>query len=131
VGYRIGKRYSFEAAHSLSGLPAGHKCARLHGHSYTVEVELGSAGGDVLAAPGFVTDFGDLGPFRDYLAREFDHRSLNDAGLLEGEPTAENLARHFFDWCASHLEASIPGVVTAVRVWETPSAWAEYRGDAW
>lgn len=34
--YRIGKRFMFEAAHHLPDLPEGHKCARLHGHSYTV-----------------------------------------------------------------------------------------------
>lgn len=127
--YLIGKRFSFDAAHRLSGLPTGHKCARLHGHTYTVELELGIAADGDLASPGFVTDFGDLALFRDYLTASFDHQFLNDTGVLGGEPTAENLARHFFDWCTEHLEPSVPGRVTAVRVWETPSAWAEYRGD--
>lgn len=122
--YRIGKRFTFDAAHVLASLPAGHKCARLHGHTYTVEVELAAG---QLARPGFVTDFGDLAPFRRYLAEHIDHRHLNE--ILDIEPTSENLARHFFTWCAEHLEPGIPGRVTAVRVCETPASWAEYRQE--
>jgi 6-pyruvoyltetrahydropterin/6-carboxytetrahydropterin synthase len=124
VVYRIGKRFTFAAAHLLAGLPTGHKCARLHGHTYTVEVELVAS---ELAPPGFVTDFGDLAPFQRYLGEHIDHRYLND--VLDGEPTSENLARHFFTWCAGHLEPGIPGRVTAVRVWESPETWAEYRRE--
>jgi 6-pyruvoyltetrahydropterin/6-carboxytetrahydropterin synthase len=123
--YRIAKRFTFDAAHVLDGLPDGHKCGRLHGHTYTVEVELASS---VLAGPGFVTDFGDLAPFRDYLDGHFDHRNLSE--VLDVQPTSENLARHFFTWCGQHLAPHIPGRVTAVRVSETPSTWAEFRaGD--
>jgi 6-pyruvoyltetrahydropterin/6-carboxytetrahydropterin synthase len=122
--HRIGKRFTFDAAHVLTGLPAGHKCTRLHGHTYTVEIELAA---QTLTSPGFVTDFGDLAPFRQYLAEHFDHRHLND--VLDLQPTSENLARHFFTWCAEHLDPSIPGHVIAVRVCETPATWAEYRRD--
>ena len=122
--YRIGKRFTFDAAHALAGLPAGHKCARLHGHTYTVEVELAAS---QLVPPGFVTDFGDLAPFRQYLDEHIDHRHLND--VLSTEPTSENLARHFFDWCTQHLGQGIPGHITAVRVCESPGSWAEYRQE--
>jgi 6-pyruvoyltetrahydropterin/6-carboxytetrahydropterin synthase len=122
--YRIGKRFTFDAAHSLPGLPGGHKCARLHGHTYTVEVELAAG---QLQAPGFVTDFGDLAPFRRYLDEHIDHRHLNE--VLDAEPTSENLARHFLAWCAQHIEPGIQGRVAAVRVWETPTSWAEYRDE--
>jgi len=121
VVYRIGKRFTFDAAHTLAGLPAGHKCARLHGHTYTVEIELAAS---ELSPPGFVTDFGDLAPFRSYLSERIDHRPLNE--VLDVEPTSENLARHFFTWCTEHLEPEIAGRVTAVRVSETPQSWAEY-----
>jgi 6-pyruvoyltetrahydropterin/6-carboxytetrahydropterin synthase len=126
--YFIGKRFSFDAAHMLPGLPGDHKCARLHGHTYTVELQLGVAPGGALVLPGFVADFGALSPFRDYLAESFDHRFLNETSALDCEPTAENLARHFFGWCVENVEPSVPGRITAVRVWETPSSWAEYRG---
>ncbi|WP_235854189.1 6-pyruvoyl trahydropterin synthase family protein [Nonomuraea aridisoli] len=68
----IGKTFTFEASHRLHGLPDGHKCARLHGHSYQVAVELTA---DQLTGPGFVTGFGDLSPFGTYLAECFDHRT--------------------------------------------------------
>lgn len=97
----------------------------MHGHGYTVEVEVGA---DALTGPGWVTDFGDLAPFGRYLAGHFDHRHLND--VLEDQPTSENLAAHFFGWCAGHLDPVIPGSVTAVRVSEKQGAtWAEYRPD--
>jgi 6-pyruvoyltetrahydropterin/6-carboxytetrahydropterin synthase len=115
--YLIGKRFTFAAAHQLRGLPEGHKCSRLHGHTYTAEVELSARD---LTPPGFVTDFANLGPFGRHLEEKFDHRNLSET--LDFEPTAENLARHFFEWCAEHI-----GRVSAVRVWESPSSWAEYR----
>lgn len=123
--YRIGKRFCFDAAHILHGLPAEHKCARLHGHTYTVEIELS---GRQLIAPGFVTDFGDLVVFQSYLDENFDHRLLND--VLDVEPTSELLAKHFFGWCVAHLEPVVGDRLTAVRVSETPSTWAEFRGDS-
>jgi 6-pyruvoyltetrahydropterin/6-carboxytetrahydropterin synthase len=55
--FRIGKRFTFDAAHHLPSLPADHKCSRVHGHTYTVEFVLESS---ELTGPGFVTDFGDL-----------------------------------------------------------------------
>lgn len=122
--YRIGKSFSFDAAHALAGLPAGHKCARLHGHTYTVQLEVTAS---QLAPPGFVTDFGELAPFQRYLDEHFDHRHLNE--VLDVEPTAENLARHFYAWCAEHLQPRIPGRIAAVRVCESPASWAEYRDD--
>ena len=85
----IGKRFSFDAAHHLPGLPEGHKCARQHGHTYTVEVILAA---DALTGPGFVVDFGDLEPLRAYLDATFDHRDLNT--VVDFPPTSEHLARH-------------------------------------
>jgi 6-pyruvoyltetrahydropterin/6-carboxytetrahydropterin synthase len=124
--HTIGKRFTFEASHVLSGLPEGHQCARLHGHGYTVEVEVAA---DALTGPGWVTDFGDLAPFGRYLDEHFDHRHLND--VLEDQPTSENLAAHFFAWCTGHLGPVITGRVTAVRVSEKRQAtWAEYRPDS-
>ena len=87
--YRIGKRFTVDASHCLPGLPAGHKCARLHGHTYTVEVVLAAT---ELVGPGFVTDFGDLAALGRYLDEHFDHRHLND--VLDDPPTSEHLARH-------------------------------------
>jgi 6-pyruvoyltetrahydropterin/6-carboxytetrahydropterin synthase len=121
--FSIGKRFTFDAAHVLHDLPPGHKCGRLHGHTYTVELQLVA---ETLTAPGFVTDFADLAPFGRYLDERFDHRLLND--VLGDEPTSEALAAHFFAWCARHLAPTLPGGrITAIRVSETPSSWAEFR----
>jgi len=122
--FRIGKRFSFDASHQLTGLPEGHKCARLHGHTYTVEIVVAAT---ELTRPGFVTDFGDLAPLRAYLDDEFDHRHLNE--VLAVPPTAENLAAHLAGWCRVHLEPLIPGQVVAVQVNETPTSWAIWEAD--
>jgi 6-pyruvoyltetrahydropterin/6-carboxytetrahydropterin synthase len=118
----IGKRFRFEAAHHLPNLGEGHACARVHGHSYQVEVQLTASGLDTC---GMVADFGLLGPVREYIGRALDHRDLNDVLPV---PTAESVAEHLYRWCSAHLEARLAGMVTAVRVWETATCWAEYRG---
>lgn len=123
--WRIGKRFSFDASHRLAGLPEGHKCGRLHGHTYTVEVVLE---GDSLTGPGFVTDFGDLTPFGRYLNDHLDHRHLNDV-MSDVEPTSERLAWHLAQWLKNHLVESLGGRLVVVRVSETPSSWAEYVLD--
>jgi len=116
--YRITKEFHFSASHQLNKLPADHPCARLHGHNYIVVVELAV---EQLNAFGFVRDYRDLGPFKDYIDSQFDHRHLNDV-LGHDSVTAEALARHFYDWCMSIFPET-----AAVRVSETPKTWAEYR----
>lgn len=122
--YRIGKRFAFEAAHHLPGLPDGHKCARLHGHSYTVEVTVATEG--ALSPPGFVVDFADLSPLGEHLKKTVDHRDLNE--VLDVPPTSEHLARLLFDWCVATLVLPPGVVVESVRVRETASTFAEYTG---
>ncbi len=116
--YTITKEFSFSASHQLFGLPDEHPCSRLHGHNYTVIVELRAMD---LGACGFVRDYRELNAFRTYLEEKVDHRHLND---LFGNAfvTAEYLARHFFTWCKDRWPE-----VSAVRVGETPKTWAEYR----
>lgn len=115
--YTISKRFDFAASHQLNDLPNGHKCARFHGHNYTVEL--------VLTAPalnryGFVEDYGDLKPFKQFIDSTLDHRHLND--IIATAPTAENLAKWLFDKARAWWDC-----VVAVRVSETPNTWAEYR----
>ncbi|TFE26210.1 6-carboxytetrahydropterin synthase [Frankia sp. B2] len=119
--FRIGKRFTFDAAHHLPSLPADHKCFRVHGHTYTVEFVLEAS---ELVGPGFVTDFGDLAVAGRYLAESFDHRDLNE--VLDVEPTSEALAQHLAGWFLAEVEPGVHGWLVAVRVSETPSSWAEY-----
>lgn len=117
--YRIAKSFEFAASHQLEGLAPDHKCARLHGHNYKVQLILESR---VLSSEGFVEDYGDLADFRKYLDCRLDHRHLNDVLPEVGNPTAENLARHL--WCVARHQH--PDVI-AVRVSETPNTWAEFE----
>ena len=119
--YTIGKKFTFEAAHHLEGLPDGHKCGRVHGHSYVVEAVLASS---VLTGPGFVVDFGELAPLRDYLRDHLDHQDLNE--VLDFAPTSERLAVHIYDWCVQHLDLPESVHVVKVRVSETDLTFAEY-----
>ncbi len=116
--YRITKEFHFSASHQLKDLPADHQCARLHGHNYIVRVELSS---ETLNAHGFVRDYNELSPLKDYIDSQLDHRHLNDV-LGNDMVTAERLAKHLYDWCKSDLPE-----VSAVSVSETPKTWAEYR----
>lgn len=118
--FTISKLFEFSASHRLSGLPAGHQCARLHGHNYQVQIFLEA---EKLDQRGFVMDFGDLKPFKDYIDQNLDHRHLND--ILTVNPTAENLA-HFLYLIASELFGK---KVMSVRVSETPKTWAEFMPE--
>ena len=116
--YRIAKEFHFSASHQLSHLPADHQCARLHGHNYIVEVELES---ETLDTHGFVRDYRELDALKRYIDDKLDHRHLNDV-LGDDCITAEQIARHFYDWCKKCWPE-----VSAVRVKETPKSCAEYR----
>ncbi|WP_084965852.1 6-carboxytetrahydropterin synthase QueD [Thermoactinospora rubra] len=118
--YVIAKRFQFSASHRLESLPEGHPCRRLHGHNYTVEVQLAAA---ELDSHGFVVDFAELCPVRDFLRDIYDHRHLND--VLDGPPTSERLAQTIYAWCEANLP--VAHLLHAVRVSETDATWAEYR----
>lgn len=115
--YRITKDFHFSASHILDHLGPDHPCARMHGHNYIVRVELAGA---ELNADGFVRDYNELASLKRYIDEQFDHRHLND--VLNTHTTAENMARHFYDWCKARWPET-----TAVKVSETPKTWAEYR----
>lgn len=121
--FTLGKRFDeFSCAHRLPDLPAGHKCARLHGHNFTVEIVLGA---DVLVPPGFVVDFGDLKPFGEYLDATMDHTYLNE--VLAEPPTCENLARHLAEWFLSNMPERAAAALTRVVVSEKQTTWAAYE----
>ena len=71
---RLYKDFSFEAAHRLPNVPAGHKCARLHGHSFLIRV---SVDGPVRDETGWVMDFAELKAAFSPLPELLDHLYLN------------------------------------------------------
>lgn len=114
--YTITKEFAFEAAHHLEGLPDTHKCSKPHGHSYVVKVELQAP---ILNEVGFVVDYGDLAPLKQYIDTYLDHHDLNE--VFTFQTSAENLARHLFEWCHERWPFTI-----AVHVSETAKTWASY-----
>ncbi len=116
---KISQAFRFEAAHRLPNVPETHRCRRLHGHSYRVEVLLH---GPVDPHTGFVVDFFDLERGFAEIVGTLDHRCLNDVEGLEN-PTAENIAI----WIWARLKPSLEQLC-AVRVYETAESWAEYDG---
>lgn len=117
---KITQAFEFEAAHHLPNVPPQHRCKRLHGHSYRVELRLE---GPVDPQTGFVVDFFDIeAAFAPLLAR-FDHQCLNEIEGLEN-PTAENIAI----WIWERTRKTLPQLC-AVVVYETHDCWAEYEGS--
>ncbi|MGW4126973.1 6-carboxytetrahydropterin synthase QueD [Amycolatopsis japonica] len=115
----IFREFNFEAAHRLPHVPEGHKCARLHGHSYRVEVHVQ---GEVGSVTGWVMDFGDLRAAFKPLHEQLDHRYLNEVPGLEN-PTSEVLAKWIWDRLAGQLPLSV------VQVRETCTSGCIYRGE--
>lgn len=115
----IFKEFTFEAAHRLPNVPDGHKCGRLHGHSFKVVVYVK---GEVTEPTGWIVDFGDLKqafqPFYDQL----DHYYLNEIDGLEN-PTSENLAI----WIWDRLKPAFP-LLSKLLVRETCTTGCVYEG---
>lgn len=104
----------FSAAHFVPG--SAERCERVHGHNYRVEVTVGA---EVLKPPGIVVDFVELRAALNQLLP--DHRFLNE--VYDFPPTAENLARHFYE----ELRKRYP--VIKVTVWENADCGAEYFSE--
>ena len=116
---RLQKDFGFEAAHRLPHVPEGHKCARLHGHSFQVTVEVE---GEVDAQQGWLVDYAEIkaayAPVRDRL----DHHYLNEIEGLEN-PTSEVLAA----WLYERIKPALPSLVR-ITVAETCTSRCVYEG---
>jgi 6-pyruvoyltetrahydropterin/6-carboxytetrahydropterin synthase len=116
----IYKAFTFEAAHLLPNLEQGHKCGRLHGHSFQAEIHVA---GPVNSHTGWVMDFAEIKAAFRPLFDEIDHNYLNDIKGLEN-PTSENIAR----WMWRRLKPELPGL-SKVVLRETCTAGCVYRGE--
>ncbi len=116
----IYKAFTIEAAHRLPNLPDDHKCSRLHGHSFRIEVHVSGA---VDEKTGWVIDFADISSAFKPLFEILDHHYLNDVEGLEN-PTSENLAKWI--WCK--LKVDLP-LLSSVVVQETCTAGCVYKGN--
>lgn len=115
---KITQAFHFEAAHWLPKVADTHRCRRMHGHSYRVELTLE---GNVNPESGFVVDFFDVeSAFAPLLAR-LDHHCLNEVEGLDN-PTAENIAA----WLWDQMKPTLANI-QSVKVFETQHCWAEYQ----
>lgn len=117
---RLSKSFRFEAAHDLPTFPEGHKCRRLHGHSFRFEVIVE---GEVDVRLGYLIDYGDISRVVDPIVHRLDHRYLNDIPGL-GNSTSEMLAR----WLWDQIKPSLP-LLAQISVYETCTTACEYRGE--
>ena len=119
MNVRLVHEFRFEAAHRLPRVPQGHKCARLHGHSFKVELTVEGA---VNPETGWFIDFSDLDAAWQPLWKQLDHNYLNDIPGLDN-PTSERVAI----WIWERLATVLPEL-DAVVVRETWTAGVEFRG---
>jgi 6-pyruvoyltetrahydropterin/6-carboxytetrahydropterin synthase len=117
---RLVKSFGFEAAHDLPTFPQGHKCRRLHGHSFRVDVIVE---GEVPEDTGYLIDYGQIKDAAEPIVKELDHRYLNEIEGLSN-PTSENLARWIYDRLKPALSQ-----LSAIIVHETCTSSCEYRGS--
>ncbi|HET6610440.1 MAG TPA: 6-carboxytetrahydropterin synthase QueD [Kofleriaceae bacterium] len=116
----LAREYAFEAAHRLPRVPEGHRCARVHGHSYRITI---TVDGPVDPERGWVMDFADIDRHvRPHIAR-LDHQLLNDIPGLEN-PTSELLCRWLWERIRPDLAELFEVVVS-----ETPTSRSIYRGE--
>jgi len=115
------KSFQFEAAHLLPKLPKSHKCRRLHGHSFKVEIAIT---GPLHPRLGWVMDYADISRAFQPIWKRLDHRYLNEIRGLEN-PTSELIAA----WIWRKLKPSLPHL-TEVVVAETCTAKCVFRGES-
>ncbi len=115
------KEFHFEAAHRLPMVPPEHKCHRMHGHSFRIEVVVA---GEVDERTGWLVDYADItAAVQPIVKDELDHRALNDVPGLEN-PTSEVLC----GWLWRRLKPRLPGLA-AVTVHETCTARCTCMGE--
>jgi len=125
--FTVSVQAHYDSAHYLRNYQG--KCERLHGHRYVVELALVT---DSLDAAGIAFDFVVIKKHLRDLANRLDHENLNDLEPFTSvEPSAENQARWFHDELKRLLPPDMGKAMAYVRVWETPTQWAQYSERAW
>ena len=115
----IFKQFTFDSAHFLPNVPAGHKCREIHGHTYRLVVYIE---GDLDKHLGWVMDFAELKRVIDPVVKSIDHKLLNNIEGLEN-PTCERIAV----WIWDQIKPGIP-LLTRLELHETPTSGAVYCG---
>ena len=121
--FEVSVEQTFAAGHALRNYKG--KCENVHGHNYRVRITIQ---GDQLDSTGLLVDFLDvknlIGGVVDYL----DHQFINDLPPFdELNPSAENIAKYFYDRVSGGLKNDVPVRVSEVTIWETDTSSAVYR----
>lgn len=117
---QIMKSFTIDAAHKLTGVPEGHKCGRIHGHTFVIEIHVC---GEVDSKTGWVVDFADITNGFKPIHDQLDHSYLNDIVGLEN-PTCENIAK----WIWPLLKPSLSQLCRIV-VKESPTSACIFDGE--
>ena len=121
--FEVSVEQTFAAGHALRNYKG--KCENVHGHNYRVRVTIA---GDRLDAAGLLVDFVDIKRLMGGAIEYLDHRFINDLPPFdEINPSAENIAKYFYDRLSGGLKNDIPVRIAEVRVWETDTSSAVYR----
>ena len=131
----LAKRFTFDAAHCLPKLDPGHKCHRLHGHTYEVEIVCRGQ----VDEKGFVIDYDDIAKAWVPMHSVLDHHYLNEIAGLE-TPSTENLVAWMFKWLresvepdalADSAERTVWNVLERIRIKESSTTWCEMSKAEW
>jgi 6-pyruvoyltetrahydropterin/6-carboxytetrahydropterin synthase len=117
---RVFREFRFEAAHRLPDAPPGHKCRRLHGHSYRLLVYVD---GPINPDTGWVIDFAEIRSIVDPVIDQLDHHYLNEIEGLS-KPTAEVITR----WIWDRIKPGLPGLCR-IELFETAKCGCVYEGE--
>lgn len=118
----LSKTFGFEAAHYLPNVPAGHKCKRMHGHSFRFSVVLK---GEIDPETGWIMDFAELKDIvKPIIEKHLDHYVLNDVPGLEN-PTSERIAI----WLWAKIKPELP-LLDKIILYETCTSSCVYRGPS-
>jgi 6-pyruvoyltetrahydropterin/6-carboxytetrahydropterin synthase len=121
--FEVSVERTFAAGHALRNYHG--KCENVHGHNYRVQI---TVQGEQLDANGLLVDFLELKRLTDEVIEYFDHRFINDLVPFDIlNPSAENIAKYFYDRVSRGLAKEIPTRISAVKIWETDTSSAVYR----
>lgn len=121
--FEVAVERSFSAGHALRNYHG--KCENVHGHNYRVRV---TVAGEDLDEAGLLVDFVEIKRVLQSIIDRLDHRFINDIAPFDVvNPSAENLAKYFYDEVTGGLKAAVPVRVGEVRIWETDTSSAVYR----
>jgi 6-pyruvoyltetrahydropterin/6-carboxytetrahydropterin synthase len=121
--FEVSAQKTFAAGHALRNYHG--KCENVHGHNYRVQV---TVQGEALDNSGLLVDFVELKRLMSAVIDRLDHQFLNDVAPFDVlNPSAENLAKYFWDEISGELKGAVPVLISEVRIWETDTSIAVYR----